>query len=238
MGSSYSGNCRSYSCIEAEGCIYEGQVVVYGLRHTYNGNLQTSSLDFFSDVIGTPKRSVSTDGNENIDVLALQSIYNLFHFLSAAAGRTEDGASLFLYIVYDIRSQIDHRPWRVLQEPQVSERNTCDSPHAISIPETSDYTSDDVVQSRADSSTGTDGRMYVGRIKIYLFSRAGKLQHIFLILGTVGFVMIYVEVYFICILHIICASITMDRGHPDGVIDFGFSNSFDYKFLLNHLYPP
>ena len=86
MGSSYGRNSRSYSCVEAKGGVDEGKVVVDSLRYAYYSYLQTSSLHFLSNIVGTAKSAVATDCNEDIDVLSFKGVYNLLHFLSATSG--------------------------------------------------------------------------------------------------------------------------------------------------------
>ena len=56
------------------------------LRHTYYSDLQTSSLNFLSNIVGTAESAVATDCNEDIDVLSFKGVYNLLNFLSAASG--------------------------------------------------------------------------------------------------------------------------------------------------------
>ena len=116
MGTTHRWHGRGNCSVESEGGVDERKIVINRLGDPYNSNLQTSAENFLTDIIGTSQGTITTDGDEYVDIHALEGIDDFLYLLATASGRTKNSTTFLLDIINHIGIKGDEGPRTVLKQ--------------------------------------------------------------------------------------------------------------------------
>mmetsp|Transcript_18793 Transcript_18793/g.65521 ORF Transcript_18793/g.65521 Transcript_18793/m.65521 type:complete len:306 (+) Transcript_18793:1101-2018(+) len=141
-------NCR----VEAEGLVEVQDIVVDGLRHAHDGDLQAPILRLLVELVCGALGAVAADREEHVDALFLQLVANLLGVEAAAAG-LQHTASFVMDFANNLGVEPHRRVLLRITQSIVATLDAQNVPDAILMPQCVGHLPNDGVQARTQAST-------------------------------------------------------------------------------------
>ena len=171
----YHVHRRRIRAFEAKAAIDEMDVVVDGLRHADDRDLQAAPFYFRRELHRCADGAVAADHEQDVDGVGLE-IVDHFAGILRAARRAEDGAALVMDVRHRLRGQLDRFMAEARNQAFVSITKAEDAFDAVTARELEHDAAHDVVDAGAEAAAGDDAAANRSRIEENLVARAGQFE--------------------------------------------------------------